>query len=380
MSNAQNISGFNLSGLGGGGYSGYHTKITRISKTDTVNKGLSSWTPSASKTGNYDDVRTPSASVQTASDCATPPSGKSSGNKIYGIDLVRLREMLVELKPYASDQVDELDSNLRGNISALRHIAQNLHENGQTTQLSQVVELFREYFNPDTITTAGTVGAVISGCQTSGCHGIPGGCGHLCGGSIMGDPSLTGTSPCEDAVVHVKNGVVSLKVHGKLGNKKSYVYVTKEFSGYTSTIIKNLRMNGIEQVKTVVTEGAKCIQTAAEFVSLDDIEKQLIKSQSKPQSMTSLVKEKNDTPTYGGLDDWRWWILISVGIVLVVLIVIWAVMRYGVNKNVEIVMPESTLEKALERSSMGGGIVAPGNPDYTEGFFTSLVASMTPRI
>jgi hypothetical protein len=349
-----------------------------------VNKGIASWTPSASKSGNYDEVRTPSASVlEGRTSGGTSTTGTPGGNKIYGIDLNRLREMLVELKPYTSEQVEELDANLRGNISALRHIAQNLHENGQNTQLSQVVELFREHFDPSTITTAGTVGAVISGCQTSGCHGIPGGCGHLCGGSIMGDPSLTGTSPCEDAVVHVKNGVVSLKVHGKLGNKKAYVYVTKEFSGYTPTITKNLRMNGIEQVKTVVTEGARCVQTAAEFVSLDDIEKQLLKSNAKPKG-NSLMKENSKTPTYGGLDDWRWWILIGAGIILFVLICIWAIMRYAVNKNQkkkdENVYAESDLENTLEKSSLSSETLLPGNPDYTEGFFKSLVANMTPRI
>lgn len=322
MTESRKISGFNVANIGTSRSSGYRTKIVRVHSDDVFEKGSETWTQTPTKDSHHCESRETKSQTPSITPSRSDQMNSLNENKrVYGVDMEKLNGILLDLKKYEHVKADDLPVEYKEKLAALRHITSGLSDS-KDPMLVEVLSLFKKHFDPNDIREQGTVASVISGCNAPGCLNIPGGCGHLCADSIMGANSINGVSPCDDAVVVIENGVISLKTHGKKGNERAWVYVKVDFKGLDAHMIKTLKENGIKYVKIVVVDGAKCIQSSPEFADLDLILK-AISSRTKAESMFNSYQASLSS------DSWWWWVIIAVFVLLLLILAVWLMVKSG---------------------------------------------------
>lgn len=348
MGEHQKIKRFNLSGQS----NSYRAKIKK-NVEETVTKGQDS------------SFKTPSETSCPRTSIGTKTLTSSSEGKNYHINMEKFSELLDSLVQFAKTDIEKLSTRDKENLTAIKQIATNVDD---VKIMNEIKDLINKKFPCDSKNMVPkTVEAVLCGCQHPSCHGIPTGCSQFCASSIMGDPSLTGIQPCQDAVYLYKKGVLDILSFGANSNNNAYVYVDSSFTAYTADMIVFLSKNGTKYVKTVYYEGDKCQQMSPDFVSVETIKNELNK----------LVQNKKNKNTSNNMM-WWWWVLVLLALVVLGL-VIWAMTsknrkngkksKWSFNKSQD--MGDPLLEKALSTT----GMTPIASPSFTEGFFDTVLRS-----
>lgn len=225
------------------------------------------------------------------------PTDISSGIGEVNVDMRKFRALVETLRPFSQTTTNDLPSSIAETNAAVIQIVKSTAGSSQQQQIMGVIrEVFQDI--PASEVKPNTIAAKFIGCHFNSCPGIPIGCGPLCAGSLGNDANLSGWKPCEVSVYMFDKGSFSILTHGSTDQKQAFIYVQRDFTGFTREQIDTLKRNGIERVRIVFLDetstGTNCQQMHTEFVGVDTL---LIRSAGGNGAAGANVNVVNPTPT-----------------------------------------------------------------------------------